>query len=320
MPKVSIIVPVYKAEAYLDRCVQSILAQSFPDFELLLIDDHGPDRSGVLCDELAAKDKRIRVIHKEKNEGASAARNTGLDEATGEYITFCDSDDAVSPNWIAHLLQWANPNTLVVCASCHSPADLGKEIKYPFSARKSLPTETYFAFQKNGIAGFLWNSIYDHQTIRTYTLRFRTKHTQGDYNEDLIFNLQYLSHMEYVSYNGYADYLYDTHEGSLSRSFGQYYFLKYAEKYALWRNFLLEHLLHEEFPNLASNYLYHFLISLKSATNNYRTFRKVALSEELQDCIWLADTSKENPRIIQMLKKKAVFRLWIFYLLHALKG
>ena len=320
MPKVSIIVPVYKAETYLSRCVESILAQSFTDFELLLIDDCSPDRSGELCDKFSEKDKRIKIIHKEKNEGASAARNSGLDVATGEYIMFCDSDDAVSSEWVAHLLQWANPNTLVVCGSCHSPADLGKEKAYTFPHRKSLPTEAYFPFQKSGLAGFLWNSVYHRKTIEINHIRFRTKHAQGDYNEDLIFNLQYVSHMEQVLYNGYTDYLYDIHDGSLSRSYSKFYFSKYAEKYALWKEFLLEHLLNEEISNLATIYLYHFLLSLKSACKHYGSFREVALSEVLQDCIWLADPSKENPKIIHMLKKKAVFRLWIFYVLHSLKG
>ena len=79
MPKVSIIVPVYKAEKYLNRCVDSILAQTFTDWELLLIDDGSPDRSGEICDEYAKKDSRIRVIHKE-NGGVSSARQRGLDE------------------------------------------------------------------------------------------------------------------------------------------------------------------------------------------------------------------------------------------------
>lgn len=320
MPKVSIIVPVYKAEAYLCRCVDSILAQSFTDFELLLIDDAGPDRSGELCDQFAAKDKRIKVIHKGKNEGASAARNTGLDHATGDYIMFCDSDDAVSPHWVSRLLTGVQSNTLAVCAPCYEATQLEQEKNLPFPAGTYLPKEQYFRFQCCGIAGFLWNAIYDRSVIWRNGLRFRTKHTEGDYNEDLIFNLQYISHMEQVLYTGYADYHYDVREGSLSRSYHKFYFAKYAEKYRLWKNFLQEHLLNEEFPKLADRYLYHFLTALNSIKKRYCHFRKIALSEELQDCIWLADSSKENPKIINMLKKKAVFRLWFFYLLHSLKG
>lgn len=91
-PKISVIVPVYKAEKYLHRCVDSILAQTFTDFEVLLIDDGSPDRSGEICDEYAEKDTRITVLH-QINKGVSSARNNGLDNANGEYILFLDSDD-----------------------------------------------------------------------------------------------------------------------------------------------------------------------------------------------------------------------------------
>ena len=91
-PLISVIVPVYKVEQYLHRCVDSILAQTYTNLEIILIDDGSPDRSGEICDEYAAKDSRIRVIHQE-NAGVSAARNAGLDACTGDYLTFLDSDD-----------------------------------------------------------------------------------------------------------------------------------------------------------------------------------------------------------------------------------
>lgn len=320
MPKVSIIVPVYKAEAFLHRCVDSILSQSYRDFELILVDDRGPDKSGEICDQYAKKDNRIKAIHKDRNEGASAARNTGLDAATGDYVMFCDSDDAVSSQWVARLVEGIRPKTLAVCAPCYDASHLGQEKDLPFPCRKALPRDQYYWFQKAGIAGFLWNSIYDRSVIETNHLRFRTKHAEGDYNEDLIFNLQYVSHMDYVLYTGYTDYHYDIREGSLSRSYHKFYFSKYAEKYRLWKTFLTENLLNEESPSLANTYLYHFLTALGSNKKSYSRFRQIALSEELTDCLWLADLSKENPKIISMLKKKATFRLWIFYLLHSLKG
>ena len=320
MPKVSIIVPVYKAEAYLPRCIDSILNQTFSDFELLLIDDRGPDQSGEICDKYAKKDKRIKVIHKDKNEGASAARNTGLDHATGDYIMFCDSDDAVSPRWVEHLLAGALPNTLAVCAPCHNAPQLGQLMELSIPSNEQLPREQYYLFQKVGIAGFLWNAIYNRTVVQTNKLRFRTMHAEGDYNEDLIFNLQYVSLIKHVLYTGYADYHYDVREGSLSRSHYKFYFAKYSEKYRLWKEFILKNLLNEELPSLASYYLYHFLTALNSERKSYCKFRKIGLSEELTDCLWLADCSKENPRIIQLLKKKAVLRLWIIYLLHSMKG
>ena len=92
MPKISVIVPVYNVEQYLHRCVDSILTQSFTDFELLLINDGSKDSSGRICDEYLVKDNRVRVFHKE-NGGVSSARNMGLDNARGEWVTFVDSDD-----------------------------------------------------------------------------------------------------------------------------------------------------------------------------------------------------------------------------------
>jgi len=87
MPQISVIVPVYKVEKYLPRCIESILAQTFTRFELILLDDGSPDDCGVICDQYAEKDARIRVIHQE-NQGVSAARNRGISEAKGQYIAF----------------------------------------------------------------------------------------------------------------------------------------------------------------------------------------------------------------------------------------
>ena len=98
MPEISVIVPVYNTAQYLPRCIESILSQSFADFELLLIDDGSTDGSGAICDGYAAKDSRIRVFHKE-NGGVSSARNLGLDSAHGEWITFVDSDDYIDDDY-----------------------------------------------------------------------------------------------------------------------------------------------------------------------------------------------------------------------------
>ena len=94
--KISIIVPVYKTEKYLDKCIESILNQTFKDFELILVDDGSPDNCGKICDEWAKKDDRIVVIHKE-NGGVSSARNTALNNIKGEYVGFVDSDDTIEP-------------------------------------------------------------------------------------------------------------------------------------------------------------------------------------------------------------------------------
>ena len=101
--KLSVIVPVYRTERYLEEIVRSLKAQTFADFEVVLVDDGSPDGSPALCDRIAAEDKRFRVIHK-LNEGLGYARNTGLEAARGEYVTFIDSDDTISPDTFADAL------------------------------------------------------------------------------------------------------------------------------------------------------------------------------------------------------------------------
>lgn len=102
MDLISVIVPVFKVEAYLDKCVQSIVNQTYQNLEIILVDDGSPDRCGEMCDAWAEKDSRIRVIHT-PNQGSSAARNTALDAARGELIAFVDSDDYLEPGMLTHL-------------------------------------------------------------------------------------------------------------------------------------------------------------------------------------------------------------------------
>lgn len=112
-PSISVVVPVYKVEPYLQECIDSILAQSFSDFELILVNDGSPDSCGAICDQNAARDSRIRVYH-QKNQGVTRARAKGVSCARGEFITFVDSDDTLPPNALETLKASADSNTDVV--------------------------------------------------------------------------------------------------------------------------------------------------------------------------------------------------------------
>ena len=103
-PLISVIVPVYRVEKYLERCVKSILSQTYKNLEVILVDDGSPDQCPAICDACAEKDARVKVIHQE-NKGLSGARNAGIDAASGEYLAFVDSDDYVSPHFIEELYQ-----------------------------------------------------------------------------------------------------------------------------------------------------------------------------------------------------------------------
>lgn len=142
MPTVSILVPVYKAEKTLDACVESILAQSYADFELLLIDDASPDHCPEICDAWAEKDPRIRALHPAKTgPGPSGARNAGLDAAKGQWLTMVDSDDTVAPDLLEKLLAGAERSgaELVLCNCCPVTED-GAE--YPLPADEQFAKET----------------------------------------------------------------------------------------------------------------------------------------------------------------------------------
>lgn len=137
-PAVSVIVPVYKAEATLDACVESILAQTFPDFELLLIDDESPDRCPEMCDAWAKKDPRIRVLHPAKaGPGPSGARNAGVQAAAAPWLTMVDSDDTIAPDLVEKLLAGAETTgaELVICNGCPVTED---------GARHPLPADEQF--------------------------------------------------------------------------------------------------------------------------------------------------------------------------------
>ncbi len=181
MPNLSIIVPIYKVEPYLRRCIDSILAQTFTDFELILIDDGSPDGCGAICDEYAQKDNRIIVIHQE-NQGVSAARNAGLDIARGEFIGFVDPDDWVSPEMFESLHRAAvqNGRDIAICGLCYVDAD---ETDF----RQGLTESGFFSQEAfiqelfgmpNRIGGGNVNKLFRRSVVGK--VRFRTELSHGE--------------------------------------------------------------------------------------------------------------------------------------------
>ena len=167
MPTISVIVPVYNVEPYLHRCVDSILSQTFLDFELILVDDGSPDNCGAICDEYVAKDVRVKVIHK-ANGGLSDARNAGLDIAKGDYIGFVDSDDYIHPQMYEILIgimerehtdlvqcwyQRVQPNEIIT----HLPiTELPEVKKYN---KETILNQYQPSFWKK-IPGYVWLKLY----------------------------------------------------------------------------------------------------------------------------------------------------------------
>ena len=199
MPKISVIVPVYKAEAVLETCVESVLGQTLPDWELLLIDDGSPDGSGRLCDGYAARDGRVRAFHK-PNGGVSSARNLGMAEAAGEHILFLDADDWLAPDACQVLLdaleaagadsagcahwnvfpdgrKWAEPGALP--AGVYGREELRRGVVDRLLGRRlGRPGEV--------LNGFVWRFLFSRELIARHELRF-----SGAYLEDELFLMEY---------------------------------------------------------------------------------------------------------------------------------
>lgn len=215
-PLVSVIVPVYKAEKYLHRCVDSLLAQTFTDFEILLIDDGSPDRSGIICDEYAAKDSRIRVFHKE-NGGVSSARQCGIDNALGEYTIHADPDDWVEPEMLEVLYQKAKQEDadMVICDYYFE----GVQRKYMCQRPSGFDGRTVLCdlmFQK--LHGSLWNKLIKRACYKIYGI---TLPKGLDYCEDVVTLVQLWQNPIKISYVNKAFYYYDQHinEYSITRAY-----------------------------------------------------------------------------------------------------
>lgn len=175
----SIIVPVYKVEAYLPQCIESITSQSFGDFELILVDDASPDQSGWICDRYAEQDARIQVVH-QRNGGVSSARNTGLDRAQGEYVLFVDSDDYMASGFLEHIADvlLEEPGVDLITASHIEDYGNGSTNPMPvlLEAERSgvLDRKEYLAQLEQSVFPFWspWKNVFRKEIIAGMDLRF----------------------------------------------------------------------------------------------------------------------------------------------------
>lgn len=226
---ISVIIPVYNSAQYLRACIDSVLEQSYTDFELLLINDGSTDSSGKICDEYALKDARVKVFHKD-NGGVSSARNLGIKKSLGQWITFVDSDDILGEDYLAAL----------VLASAQSKADLiihgfkkfGNGIQKKMNVGDGLFFATDFVelFQIKKIQnfGFTVSKFYKREIIAKHLIRFPTSFSIA---EDLAFMLMYLSKIQTIQLDAVHHYLYRQVDNSLSNRLREpiIYFNRYNE-------------------------------------------------------------------------------------------
>ena len=216
-PTVSIIVPVYNAENTIPRCIESILNQEYSDFELLLVNDGSTDGSGAVCDAYAARDARVRVIHKE-NTGVSDTRNTALDQARGAYLQFLDSDDWITPEATASLVRAAEDHQCdLVISDFYRVVGERVSQKGDIDDDGVMTREEYAAHMMENPADFyygvLWNKLYRRSIVEKHHLRMDP---EISWCEDFMFNLEYIRYAETFRALQVPIYYYVKTKGSLA--------------------------------------------------------------------------------------------------------
>ncbi len=228
---VSVIIPCYNVEKYLDRCLGSVVSQSQKNIEIILVDDCSNDATPNLCDRWAAIDSRIRVIHKKVNEGLGFARNTGLQMASGEYVAFVDSDDFINSEMLAVLYNYAFSNNLdaAYCGFNRVKDGKIKEVKLEtLTAKICKSNDECRLFLKGMLSSkdnkritdyemSVWHAIYSRKLIKKYEIQFPSERIL--ISEDIIFHIDFLSKANKIGIIPKALYNYCLNPVSLTTSF-----------------------------------------------------------------------------------------------------
>lgn len=316
MPEISIIVPVYKVEKYIHSCVESILKQTYTDFELILVDDGSPDNCGYICDEYAKNDCRIRVVHRE-NGGSSAARNSGMKIATGNYVMFCDSDDYVSPQWCqlmydaikSHPLSWCVSDVLRV-------RDHGEQKIQckPYCEKSGIKVTNYFDIYKLGLSAYVCNKIYRRDILLELQLEFDES---VRFSEDVNFNVEYYKHCENaVLVNTPLYFYFDNSDGIMRAKYRNWMELH------LWPFYCRIPVIQDnELGEYCDIWLYQFIQMLDvvfdkenpmSFMQKMKYNQKMLKSEEFSFCINNSAGEKESAAVLKILKKQNYYIYWLF--------
>ena len=186
-PKISIIIPIYNVEKYLRECLDSCTNQTLKDIEIICVDDASPDNSIKILEEYQVKDSRIKIFRHKKNKNLGAARNTGLEHATGEYIWFVDSDDWIEPTMYEVLLKEAfkNNSKLVACKTQYFCDDHYDETNDTNKVKEYTVSEVLKMLLNNNVVRFeIWNKLWDSETIGN--IRFK----KGQISEEVYFDFE----------------------------------------------------------------------------------------------------------------------------------
>lgn len=284
-PIVSVIIPVYCAEKFIDRCVKSILNQTEWNFELWLIDDGSTDRSGVLCDEWARKDNRIHVIHK-KNAGVSAARNDGIRCATGKYIAFVDADDYIEPDMIEQLLRVATVDNsqITICGyyldksdSCVPVMPCCEVGRYSGQTVRTI-FASFFRSDYTGLAS-MWNKLYVKSFLVEHGLLVNEKLSRA---EDFWFNFEAIQCAQCVSVVHTPLYYYVQNVDSVMHRYRPTQFEDWTRNRLQLLHYAEQLNISIDEPDFFHNYVYNAIVFLLSlACRDGKSYAKQIIREPL---------------------------------------
>ena len=331
---ISVIIPVYNVEKYLEKCIESVLNQTYKDLEIILIDDKSTDKSGEICDSFAKKSQQIKVIHKEKNEGLGYARNTGLEIATGEYVTFVDSDDYLEPNAIKDMHDTINLKRVDTCIGgfkrVTNDGKIIKEVLYneeQFQGEKesinllgrligSLPDK------KDALKMSVWNCIYSMNIIKDHNIKFAS---EREYlSEDIFFDIDYYKYARSISVLRNSNYNYRVNQKSLTKSYRKEKF-ELSKSMNLKETELLKEMnLYEEFKYRLDRQFFIYTLSCikqEKVKISKKTFKDAIKSIEnicndilLQNCISnypINQLGIKQKIFLQLVKHKKAIMLYV---------
>lgn len=225
-PMVSIVVPVYNQEKYIRECLESVITQTYHNWELILVDNNSTDKSMKICKEYAASDGRIKLFE-EKKQGVSHARNMGISRAEGDYIMFIDPDDTVENSFLSDMLDAAELKKIVACRINLRYKDkiIAREVNIEYLADK------YDAVTcRSGIDGFVWNKLYDSKIIKNKGITFDA---ECRIYEDMLFNCAYMQYVEEIKIINKPLYNYRIRKNGGSHSRDDISALKKVEKFLI---------------------------------------------------------------------------------------
>ena len=316
---ISIIIPVYNSEKYLGMMVESVLQQTYTNFELILVDDGSTDDSVVMVDSFARQDSRVKVVHK-SNGGVSGARNAGIEIASGEYVVFWDNDDYVYPDYLDVLMSEIGDYDLLITrpVQCH----IKDSFVPPFRERTNqcIAEAHYdnmskvFPIIDTSEIAWVWAQMYKRVLLKDYNIRFEKINS-----EDTMFSYSYIKHIRSVKMIDFAGYCYIHRSGSLSDSHKYVAEMNWIDKrYALykdiWKNFQIDidkngtykQAVFNRFAIRLSAFLYkgYHRDTRVSRNERIKRWRNVAKSNILANVFQIKNVNRKYRRFLSLAKMK----------------